>query len=176
MKAFVTVGSTRFDALVHRVLDPEALAALRKQGYRTLVVQTGNSVTTPLPPLIGDAPQIVQLEGLQVEYWKFRPSLEDEYSKADLIISHAGSGTILDALRMGKPMIVVPNPTLLHNHQQELADELAKERYLVSSTIRGLPDAISQFDKASLVSFPPYEGAKFAGILDETMGYEAKPR
>ena len=39
--------------------------------------------------------------------------------------SDAGSGTILDVLRLHKPLIVVPNPTLLDNHQEELADALA---------------------------------------------------
>lgn len=38
------------------------------------------------------------------------------------MISHAGSGSILDAVRCDIPLIVVPNPDLLGNHQEELAD------------------------------------------------------
>ena len=45
--------------------------------------------------------------------------------------SDAGSGTILDGLRFEIPLIVVPNTDLLHNHQVELAEELAKQNYVV---------------------------------------------
>lgn len=41
-----------------------------------------------------------------------------------------GSGSILDALRINAPLIVVPNPHLLDNHQVELAEELAKQDYV----------------------------------------------
>lgn len=46
-----------------------------------------------------------------------------------------GSGTILDVLRMGKPMIVIPNPTLLHNHQEELASALEELGHLKATTV-----------------------------------------
>jgi beta-1,4-N-acetylglucosaminyltransferase len=42
-----------------------------------------------------------------------------------------GSGSILDALRLNIPAIVVPNPSLLDNHQVELAEELASQGYVV---------------------------------------------
>lgn len=48
---------------------------------------------------------------------------------------YTGSGTILDVLRLGKPMIVVPNPTLLNNHQEELASALTEFGHLHSSTV-----------------------------------------
>jgi beta-1,4-N-acetylglucosaminyltransferase len=47
-----------------------------------------------------------------------------------------GSGSILDALRVGVPLIVVPNTDLLHNHQVELAEELAKQEYVVHGDLR----------------------------------------
>ena len=46
-----------------------------------------------------------------------------------------GSGTILDVLRMPKPMIVVPNPTLLDNHQEELAATLEDMGHLRAATV-----------------------------------------
>lgn len=42
-----------------------------------------------------------------------------------------GSGSILAALRIAVPLIVVPNPSLLDNHQVELAEELAAQGYVV---------------------------------------------
>lgn len=42
-----------------------------------------------------------------------------------------GSGTILDALRISVPLVVVPNAELLDNHQVELAEALAEMEYVV---------------------------------------------
>lgn len=106
-----------------------------------------------------------------VKLWKFKPSLEEEYERADLVISHAGSGTILDVLRLGKPLIVVPNPTLLDNHQEELASALAELGHLQSTTVADLPRAIQIFDPSALVPFPAFEGSRFARLLDEEMGF-----
>ena len=47
-----------------------------------------------------------------------------------------GSGSILEALRIGVPLIVVPNTDLLHNHQVELAEELAKQDYVIYGKLR----------------------------------------
>ena len=46
-----------------------------------------------------------------------------------------GSGTILDALRLSVPLIVVPNEELLDNHQVELAEALAEQGYVVHGRI-----------------------------------------
>ncbi|TFK27370.1 glycosyltransferase family 1 protein [Coprinopsis marcescibilis] len=173
MRAFVTVGSTKFDALIQKVFSQEVLEALQKQGYTEVIVQCGNSsFEEQRGAADGEHPVIVQRGGLVVEYWKFKPTLEEEYERADLVISHAGSGTILDVLRMGKPLIVVPNPTLLHNHQQELADVLAEQNYIKSSSVDDLSTTIEEFGGSTLLNrFPRFDGTRFAKILDETMGF-----
>ncbi|KAF5559464.1 beta-1 4-n-acetylglucosaminyltransferase [Fusarium phyllophilum] len=51
-----------------------------------------------------------------------------------LVISHAGTGTILDAWKMGLPLIVVPNIRLLNDHQTEMAKHLSKEGYAIMSS------------------------------------------
>ena len=43
----------------------------------------------------------------------------------------AGSGSIFEALTVGKPLVVVPNPRLMDNHQVELGDQLAAMGHLV---------------------------------------------
>jgi hypothetical protein len=44
---------------------------------------------------------------------------------------HAGSGSIFETLTARKPLIVVPNPLLMDNHQAELGDHLAAMNALV---------------------------------------------
>jgi beta-1,4-N-acetylglucosaminyltransferase len=53
-----------------------------------------------------------------------------------LMAMRSGSGSILDALRIGAPLIVVPNTDLLHNHQVELAEELANQGYVVHGDLK----------------------------------------
>ncbi|KAG6831179.1 hypothetical protein H0H92_012319 [Tricholoma furcatifolium] len=178
MLAFVTVGSTRFDSLVQAVVSSQVLSALRLRGYNQLVVQCGNS-DFELALSISRGPFILEREGIKIELWKFKPTLQDEYEKADLVISHAGSGTILDVLRLGKPLIVVVNLTLLDNHQQELASALTDLGHLQHSSISTDGDALSDlaqkitdFDSSSLIPFPPFDGSRFAKLLDEHMGFE----
>ena len=47
-RVFVTVGTTRFDALVEAVLAPEVLDSLEALGYGALTVQYGSG-TPPTP-------------------------------------------------------------------------------------------------------------------------------
>lgn len=42
---------------------------------------------------------------------------------------------MLDVLRRSKPLIVVPNSSLLDDHQTDLALALSSQNYLVSSTV-----------------------------------------
>ncbi|KAJ3854657.1 glycosyl transferase [Lentinula lateritia] len=172
MLAFITVGSTRFDGLIKSIFSPSVLASLSNKGYTNIVVQCGNS-DFPYVHLLVHGEQSFQLEkdGVIIECWKFKPSLQRDYERADLVISHAGSGTIVDVLRMDKPLIVVPNPTLADNHQQELASALEKLGHLRSSTTSQLANTIQEFDASSLTKFPPFDGSKFRKLLDEELGF-----
>lgn len=170
MYAFVTVGSTRFDGLVQRALSDTVINVLRSKGYSKIIVQCGNSdFDTALYERDGEA--WFRRDDEDVVVWRFKPSLNEEYRQADLIISHAGSGTILDVLRMGKPLIVIPNESLLHNHQAELASALANLRHLKASTISALPEAIKTLEPKQIVPFPVFVGSRFREMLDEEMGF-----
>jgi beta-1,4-N-acetylglucosaminyltransferase len=48
-----------------------------------------------------------------------------------LIAASTGAGTVLDAMRLDVPIIVVPNTSLLDNHQAELAEELERQGYAI---------------------------------------------
>lgn len=107
----------------------------------------------------------------------------------------SGSGSILDALRIRVPLIVVPNTSLLHNHQVELAEELSRQGYLVHGHLeyvrglylalsadirkRNLPTALreSEVHRKKLQAWPPNNrgadpsGRGLAGVMDEEMGF-----
>jgi beta-1,4-N-acetylglucosaminyltransferase len=85
MRAFITVGSTRFDALVQGVLTTEIISSLARGNYLDVVIQSGNSDFQP-----DFAKENLQAHGVTLETWKFKPSLDADFARADLVISHAG--------------------------------------------------------------------------------------
>lgn len=175
MLVFVTVGSTRFDALVQAAISEQVLDALHKKGYKRIVIQRGNSDFGREVGSNGQDLVVFEKNGLEVETWKFKASIQSEVQGADLVVSHAGAGTILDALRQGKPMIVVPNPTLLDDHQGELSSRLDALGYLTATTVDNLAATISAFDPSSLIPFPPFDGSRFRRLIDQEMGYSVNP-
>lgn len=49
-----------------------------------------------------------------------------------------GTGTILDVMRLDCPLVVVANPDLMDNHQEELAETMADFEYLVHGKLKYL--------------------------------------
>ncbi len=125
---FVTVGSTHFDELIDGVLKEETQKIMLEQGYTQMRIQYGKSGRLQ--------PSFRSLPGLQIEAFQYSPNLDAEIGNADLVVSHAGAGSIIEALRAKKPLIVCANETLMDNHQVELAAKLDYEGYCISSKPR----------------------------------------
>lgn len=94
--AFVTVGSTQFDALVDAVLGYDVIQVLQEHGFTRLVVQAGKSpiqVESAAISISNDGIEIrkVNISGFDAEIWQFKPSLELDFRGADLVICHAGA-------------------------------------------------------------------------------------
>jgi beta-1,4-N-acetylglucosaminyltransferase len=182
-KVFATVGTTRFDSLVSALLEPRVLAALSKRGAEQLTVQHGSS---PWPSNASNTSE------LRVNGYDYKKDIGADMKGADLVISHAGkskdlalcrqndatyilnalylgSGSILEALRAGKPLIVVVNETLADNHQAELAEELAEQGFLVWCLPRDLERKINEADFKGLRPFGVGDPSGFQAILDEEM-------
>ena len=146
-RCFVTIGATAaFNSLVRTVLDPPFLQALHDAGYKELRVQYGDEGQQIFDQKIGNRKASIREKlGISVSGFGFnKAGLHEELravkgtTEADegSVISHAGSGSVLDAMRFGIPLVVVPNSDLLHNHQVELAEVLAEQQYVVHGKIR----------------------------------------
>ncbi|KAF4952308.1 hypothetical protein FGADI_6846 [Fusarium gaditjirri] len=138
----VTVGATTgFGKLVESVLQPSFWQYLNSQRFTQLRVQCG-------PDLVWASKQLADRKdnipsGLCIDLFASKKNLmKEEMSlckdtgkrQLGLVISHAGTGTILDAWKMGLPLIVVPNIQLLNDHQTEMAKHLSKEGYAIMSS------------------------------------------
>lgn len=196
----MTVGSTMFDALIRGVDSVAVARALVEKGYDRLIVQKGSGsydISVLLPR--GTDKGRHEATGLWVEWFEYAPSLAGHMAAADLVISHAGSGSIFEALRAHKPLIAVPNPILMHNHQveiplpplslerleepprrtpfpphrckqAELAEHLAHEGYLSSCSPDDLAQAIARMDAAKLQPYEPGNPAGIVGAIHQVVG------
>lgn len=125
-KLFVTVGSTEFPDLINHILSKDFILLLVNLEFSDLVVQAGSTMVPP-----------ISLTGINVQIYSYKPSITDDMKDAYMIISHAGSGSILEALSLDKKLLVVVNDALMDNHQLDLANELCPE-YLISSNISNI--------------------------------------
>lgn len=88
-----------------------------------------------------------------------------------------GAGTILDGLRLSIPLIVVPNPSLLDNHQAELAKELDKQGYVIHGKLEKLAETLEanekKAEKRKSWMAENREGGRgdLMMVVDETLGY-----
>lgn len=122
MKVFVTVGTTLFADLINVISSNDTLDHLKKVlGCTHLKMQYGKgSIPASLQNYTktdgNDSPFVL------VTAYDFKPSLATDMKEADLIVCHAGAGTVMEVLQLEKPAVVVINRKLMDNHQQELAN------------------------------------------------------
>ena len=110
-----------------------------------------------------------------------------------LTFDSGGSGTILAALRLAVPLIVVPNTTLLNNHQEELAEEMEHQGYAIHGRLEfvqrpfltknpltassNLDNSLRRAERFRKVmsEWPPQrkggDGRGLVGIMDDELGF-----
>jgi beta-1,4-N-acetylglucosaminyltransferase len=155
MQVFITVGTTNFINLIQLIVESKKLHLfLMSHGYHQLILQAGKlgwdwiSEWTRLHSIPFTWSETQQLmfnlvSGLDLIVYDYAPTLIPHMEKSSLIITHAGAGCVLEALRTplveeapfpGRKIVVVTNPALQDNHQIELATELHLRNYVVSCT------------------------------------------
>jgi len=125
-----------FDRLI------KAVDKLAKNYSERIFVQTGNSTIKPK----------------NCEWNKFLTETEREkkIKESSFIITHGGSGSIIDSLKNQKKTIVVPREKRFHehsnDHQFDLAETLHKQKKVIMCTdIDNLGKAIEQAKKTIIL-------------------------
>jgi len=121
MKIFVTVGTTPFDSLIKE-------ASLLKSSET--ILQVGES----------------DFEASNCKIIKFTTNIVKYYFWADIVICHAGAGTIYQLLEMDKSIIVVPNLERSDQHQNEITNFVESNNYgLVARDVKKLKEILLKF-------------------------------
>ncbi len=161
---FVTVGTTRFDALIAAMLEPGTLDALVGIGTSLLVLQHGHGPA----PTDGDRARC-RARGVTLECFAFEPNIAQRIRDAGLVVSHGGAGSLMEALALRRRVVAVVNRRLMHDHQSELAAALHAARHLVATDVGGLATALSTAVTAKFVPLPERD----AGVLPAVLAQEA---
>lgn len=172
----VTVGTTRFDALVRAVDSPDVADALVASGYTKLVIQAGASDYRPNRIFPPNAKVACLSNGLQAEWFEYAPSLAPLLEEAALVISHAGAGSVFEALRLGVPLVAVPNDLLMDGHQSELAEKLGAEKHLAAASPDTLLSVLRSFEPDTLVRYVPGSAAGMVERVDALCGVGRRNR
>nr|CAG4645966.1 EOG090X0KOU [Lynceus sp. MCZ IZ 141354] len=159
MRVFVTVGTTSFDQLIQTVTKDKCIEVLRKKGFSEMVLQIGR----------GCEPSFSSHANMKLSWFRLKDCIKEEFQQADLVISHAGAGSCLEALSENKPLLIVTNDTLMGNHQTELADKLHTEECAYQSTVINLIQVLDTAHFESLKKFPSGQPSLFANYLDSLM-------
>jgi beta-1,4-N-acetylglucosaminyltransferase len=116
MNILVTVGTTKFDSLI-----------------RNVDIYAGKNSSINFIFQISEKGQYFPSVGA---YFDFSDKIDELYDSADLIITHAGAGSIYKLLEMQKKIIIVPNFERVDKHQSDISSFMEKNKHaLVCSDV-----------------------------------------
>ncbi|KAI0134699.1 hypothetical protein BJ170DRAFT_610891 [Xylariales sp. AK1849] len=164
---FMTIGTiASFKDLITEILSEEFLTTLEKLNFKRLIMQCGPDLALfeKIRPQKGFDSHWIDILGFDYTdditpyYLKCAPSDGKDGSEKrgmGIIMAHAGSGTILDALNVNSKLIVIPNTSLMDNHQLEFAVELDKQGYLLRGHLGKLDEAVKRMEDWQPANWPP---------------------
>jgi len=89
-----------------------------------------------------------------IESFRFAPNLEEQYNKAEIIISNCGAGTIMENVTKGRRLIVIQNPDVTGGHEWELVTKMEKGQHLI--WCKSLNELINCIEKARNMDIQPF--------------------
>ncbi|KAI9915935.1 hypothetical protein PsorP6_007545 [Peronosclerospora sorghi] len=160
MHVFVTVGTTKFDALIAALDTDDCNRILVARGFTSVKMQIGHGEYIPR----------ASFPGLDLSFYRHDPQYKSDIANADLVISHAGAGSIMDSLALQKKVIVVVNTALMDNHQIELAEAMANQNFCLQTSVQGLEKVLGNGNWNDLQPYPAPNEHAFPNLVDDVTG------
>lgn len=94
-------------------------------------------------------------------WYRFLSSLDIIYNdpNLDLVISNCGAGTIFENVVNGRPLIVVSNPNIEGEYEQELPRKMESGGHLL--WCKNVENILHYINKAKRFNFKPFNSKKF---------------
>lgn len=165
---FVTVGSTKFEPLINKVLTPELLSTLKSHQFTDIKLQCGDGNHAD-KQLNFSQNSVVKFskEGLKIVAYDYKPTIREDMESADLIVSHAGAGSVMESLSLNKRLVVVINDQLMDNHQLELAEKMFNEGFLLYTDCEGLQETLEEMDETEQKKYVPGNPKLFGDYISK---------
>jgi beta-1,4-N-acetylglucosaminyltransferase len=149
MKVLVTVGTTRFDSLIKYI--DEVFA----DSFIAFTFQIADG----------------KYEPVNFPFFTFSNDIETYYRESDLVICHAGAGTIYKLLEIKKKIIIVPNTERTDNHQLDITSYMGANGYALTVTdFTLLKDTIEKISHIKLIPFEKHDFDKTREIVLLSLG------
>lgn len=170
---FVTVGTTEFDDLIRTIDSDSFVRYLQEVRCCRLIIQYGRGTYEP-----SHLKDMCEQNKISCDAYRFKPTLDQDMRQADLIISHCGAGSILEAVKYKKELLVVVNESLQDNHQTELADAMSEMGYCMSTTPGSLLAALyttqnKQQSSCSAESIPINDASIFSKVVEDLFDFSS---
>ncbi|MFW9768780.1 MAG: glycosyltransferase [Candidatus Thorarchaeota archaeon] len=90
-----------------------------------------------------------------IKSFRFRKGLDGYLSKAEIVISNCGAGTIMENVTKGHRLVVIQNPDITGGHEWELVTKMEKGGHLV--WCRGLDQLKESIRQARTMDFTKFQ-------------------
>jgi beta-1,4-N-acetylglucosaminyltransferase len=146
MNLFVTVGHTRFDSLFKKI------DTYQRDEWR-FVFQMYDG-------------EYIPESGTSIRY---TDNIDEYYNNADVVITHAGAGTVYHLLEIGKPIIVVANSDRIDTHQEDLIRYVEENHFAQAcrnlDDLEGLLNNVNDYEAVKYHSEPFSVATDIAKVL-----------
>lgn len=150
MNIFVTVGTTPYNTLFQH------LSVIHSNNWHFDCQTADASLTYP-----------------NLHCFDYTNDWQSHVDQADLIITHAGAGSVYKLLERQKKIIVIPNLERIDHHQLDLASYVAKNGYaLVCDSLANIEQVITeaeQFKPAHYQKVDFFKGDEIKQLIEKKM-------
>jgi len=155
VKIFVSVGNTQYNSLI------KAIDELLSAKEFDITIQIANGSYIPI----------------NHKYFRLTDNISNYYQEADLVVAHAGAGTVFQLLEEERKAVVVPNLERVDDHQLDLAQYVEEHKFAnVCYDINQIRESIitainTHYEKYKV---DPFSGYGFINTLFSQVNAEQK--